>query len=258
MKYIVLTLAAVILCILLGIRLVAFFTRKHRILKGCLAGLLLIVLTGAVYLMIYYHAGETALTALKGTETVRVQKIHQGYFFDGPGEEEALIFYPGAKVETEAYAPLMLLLAEQGADAFLVDMPLRMAFLNADAAGSIMAVYNYDRWFLAGHSLGGTVASSCALDLPLDGLILLASYPTKQLDLPLLSIYGSEDGCLGRKAYENSRGLWPDDAREVVIQGANHAQFGDYGAQKGDGKALITAKEQQEMTVRQILEWTRR
>ena len=34
------------------------------------------------------------------------------------------------------------------------------------------------------------------------------------------------------------------------MEGGNHAQFGNYGEQKGDGKATITATEQQEQTVK--------
>ena len=34
-----------------------------------------------------------------------------------------------------------------------------------------------------------------------------------------------------------------------MIKGGNHAQFGSYGAQKGDRRALIPAEEQVEETV---------
>ena len=43
-----------------------------------------------------------------------------------------------------------------------------------------------------------------------------------------------------------------------VIEGGNHAQFGNYGPQEGDGTAGITAEEQQDETVRLILEWMER
>lgn len=35
----------------------------------------------------------------------------------------------------------------------------------------------------------------------------------------------------------------------VEIEGGNHAQFGNYGPQKGDAPAQITAEEQQRQTV---------
>ena len=39
---------------------------------------------------------------------------------------------------------------------------------------------------------------------------------------------------------------------ETVIEGGNHAQFGSYGLQKGDGEAALTAEEQQDRTLRAI------
>ena len=86
--------------------------------------------------------------------------------------------------------------------------------------------------------------------------MLLGAYSTKKLSdrLKTVLIYGSEDGVLNRKAYEKNRENVARDAVEVVIEGGNHAQFGSYGVQKGDGRALITAEEQVEETVLAIEE----
>ena len=43
--------------------------------------------------------------------------------------------------------------------------------------------------------------------------------------------------------------------REYVIEGGNHALFGSYGIQKGDGKALITPKKQWEETADCIIDF---
>lgn len=40
--------------------------------------------------------------------------------------------------------------------------------------------------------------------------------------------------------------LLPPGTIREVIQGGNHAQFGDYGPQPGDGTATIPAEEQQQ------------
>ena len=80
---------------------------------------------------------------MNGSSEVSVEKFDKGWFFDGAGEEKALIFYPGAKVATEAYAPLMYQLAESGIDCFLVDMPFHMAFFGMNRAEEIMQEYNY-------------------------------------------------------------------------------------------------------------------
>ena len=91
----------------------------------------------------------------------------------------------------------------------------------------------------------------------LRGVILLAAYPTKELsdDLSLLSVYGTEDGVLRMAPYEKGKACWPDDSLELVIKGGNHAQFGCYGVQAGDGTASLTANEQQAMTASQILDF---
>ena len=52
----------------------------------------------------------------------------------------------------------------------------------------------------------------------------------------------------------DGRALLPDDATELVIEGGNHAQFGNYGEQEGDSAATVSRQEQQEQTVSAILE----
>ena len=54
----------------------------------------------AAYAGNYYHADPSALTALVSDETVHVTETDYGWFFDGPSEGDAMVFYPGAKIET--------------------------------------------------------------------------------------------------------------------------------------------------------------
>ena len=58
------------------------------------------------------------------------------------------------------------------------------------------------------------------------------------------------------KAYEDSKKYNPSNSKEVVIKGGNHAQFGNYGEQAGDGTATISREEQQDQTAKAILEFT--
>ena len=262
MKHYLLCLAALLLCTALGAAIVFPLQRRKRglgkkLLLSALLGLALAAVCGGAFLRVYYHAAPEASAALVSDETVTVEKIGKGYFFDGPGTEAALVFYPGAKVQSEAYAPLLRALAEDGLDCFLVRMPLHLAVLDMDAAGELQRQYSYGSWLLAGHSLGGAVAANYAGENTgaFDGLVLLAAYPTHPLPeaLRLLSICGSEDGCLDRDTYEAGRVFWPDGAEELVISGGNHAGFGCYGPQKGDGEALLSAAEQQARTAEAIL-----
>lgn len=211
-----------------------------------------------VYAEIYYHADATALAALKSDDAVSVTQASYGWFFDGPSAENALVFYPGAKVEETAYAPLVHELARQGMDVCLVKMPLRFAFFGANKADAIIKLYEYDHWYIGGHSLGGAIAANYAAghsDL-LTGLVLLAAYPTKELNDALLeiTIYGSEDQVLNMEKMEAGRSFAPADYFEYEIAGGNHAQFGNYGVQRGDGTAAITSREQQQSTVDFIIQ----
>ena len=55
------------------------------------------------------------------------------------------------------------------------------------------------------------------------------------------------------KVYD-TRKYMPESYEEYCIQGGNHAEFAEYGKQKGDGSATITSQEQQKITVEKILE----
>ena len=92
-----------------------------------------------------------------------------------------------------------------------------------------------------------------AADHDLSGLVLLASYPVKAIDEPTLEIYGTEDGVLNISKLEEADKYLPNDNLEIELNGGNHAQFGDYGEQAGDGKATITAEEQQRQTAEEIV-----
>ena len=226
--------------------------RKKRWWVLPAALLLLIAAALLVFALNYYHAGDQALPALR-SDSVTVEETAFGWRFDGPSTERALIFYPGARVAAASYAPLLHRLAEEGADVFLVEMPLHFALFGEDRADEILAQYDYARWYIGGHSLGGVSAVRYAASRELAGIVLLAAYPTETVDEPMLLIYGSEDGVLNMERVEEA----PRYGRveTVRIPGGNHAQFGDYGAQAGDGVATVSAREQQEETVAAIVAW---
>lgn len=218
------------------------------------AVLLLAVAAFLAYTMNYYHASDEGLRAL-GSDDVIVEKTDFGWFFDGPAKDTALIFYPGAKVDEAAYAPLLHRLAESDMDVFLVRMPFHLAFFGANKADDVLDAYDYARWYIGGHSLGGVMAVEYATDHDLQGVILLASYPTKAVDEPMLLIYGTEDGVLNMDRVEEASRFGAVET--AVIEGGNHANFGNYGEQAGDKASAISAEEQQEETVSAIQAWLR-
>lgn len=211
-----------------------------------------------IYVLQYYRADEEAHVALEPDETVSVKETDYGWLFDGPSEDDALIFYPGGKVEETAYAPLLKDLARQGMDVCLVRMPFHLAVFGANKANDVMAQHDYPRWYIGGHSLGGAMAANYAAEHgeQISGVYMLASYATKPLNENTRAtvIYGSEDGVLNMTKLEEGNQYLPNGSKTYVIEGGNHAQFGNYGIQAGDGDALISAEEQQRRTVELILQ----
>lgn len=232
-----------------------------KMLKKCVITILIIlsiiISSMLIYFEIYYHAEESIKLFLESNEKVSVSKIEEGYLFDGKGVDTLFIFYPGAKVQTEAYAKFMNSLAENGIDCVLLDIPFRFAFLGKNKADKIIEKYDYKNICISGHSLGGVVATMYAKDSPdkINSIVLLASYPTLKINdnIKLLSIYGNKDGVLAIDKYEESKINWPHNNKEVVIEGANHAGVANYGEQKGDNMADITNEEQQKQTIENIL-----
>lgn len=229
---------------------------KKRLWMIALIAMALLAAAFGIYTGRYYRADTRALSALESDDQVTVTPTDDGWLFDGPSETDALIFYPGGKVEETAYAPLLHRLAAGGMDVFLVRMPFHLAVFGANSAERVIGSGAYTRWFIGGHSLGGAMAAVYAAGhaAKLSGVVLLAAYPTSALDesLPVVSIYGTEDGVLNRTKLAEGERYLPQTHETCVIEGGNHAQFGNYGKQSGDGEAVIPAEEQQRQSVEAI------
>ena len=205
-----------------------------------------------IYIQDYYHADDLALeAAAQSQQGITVTTSSEGRIIFAPENPRAgLIFYPGGKVQYEAYAPLMEACAKEGILCVLLHMPGNLAVLDVNAAEGIQEEYpDIENWYMAGHSLGGSMAASyiSSHEEEYKGLILLAAYSTPDLkgtDLKVLSLYGSEDGVLKMDSYEKYRDNLPEDFTEIIIPGGCHAYFGSYGPQKGDGIPQISNEEQ--------------
>ena len=181
-----------------------------------------------------------------------------------PVESEAssgAIFYPGGRVDERSYAPIAHSLASRGYLVVIVPMPLNLAVFAPDRASEVISAFpEIQSWAIGGHSLGGAMASQYAFGNPakVRGLFLLAAYPASGNNLSLyhlktVSIYGTADGLATDDKIASSRALLPPSAVFVQIEGGNHAYFGWYGPQPGDGTAMITREEQQNLTVKELM-----
>ncbi|MEG0217722.1 MAG: alpha/beta hydrolase, partial [Raoultibacter sp.] len=137
----------------------------------------------------------------------------------------------------------------------VVEMPFNLAFFGIDAATGVMDAFPaVTSWWIGGHSLGGSMAAqyAAAHSDTLSGLVLLGAYSASDLsqtNLKNLTVYGENDQVINRdKLAAAASDLMPKDApcfgTPSVIPGGNHAYFGNYGQQSGDGEASITPEQQ--------------
>ena len=137
--------------------------RAGKIVLLSLAGLLFaLALAFFAYTQDYYHADATAAALVKDNPNIRQQGNITILSPDSSNDTGAgLIFYPGGKVEETAYLPLLEQLRQGGLTCVLVKMPFRLAVFDIRAADAVYAqLPAISRWYLAGHSLGGAMASS--------------------------------------------------------------------------------------------------
>ena len=205
-----------------------------------------------------------ALAALESNANVTVQDTGDFIVFTPASHTPitGFIFYPGAHVDCRSYAPIAQEIARHGYRVSLVRMPLSLAVFGSTKADEVITTYPDMRyWVIGGHSMGGSMAASYAKAHTdtIQGLALWASYPATSDDLSStslkgLSTYGSNDQVLNGDNFNATLALLPPGTIIQVIEGGNHAQFGNYGLQPGDGTATISAADQQkhaaDLTVR--------
>jgi len=241
------------------------FYKKLSFKIFTVAIIFVICLTGAffIYTSNYYHATTVATEAMTDNQNVTITyKDDMAIFTPNENSKQVgLIFYPGAKVEYTSYAPLMTKLAENGITCVLIKMPFNLAVFNISAANKALNdVSNITSWYICGHSLGGAMASAYAASNTdkLSGIILLGAYPSSDLsktDLRLLTMYGSNDEVLNKNKLSETKSNAPSDSLYFEIEGGNHANYGNYGIQKGDGTATISSDEQQTIVTDKIIKF---
>ena len=206
-------------------------------------------------------ASDVALQAMQSGERVQVSEENGWVTFSPVNDSQpeiGFIFYPGGRVDYRTYSPVLRMIAEQGYFVALVPVPLNLAFFDINVAARVQAQYpEIKSWVVGGHSLGGVASALFAKDNPeIEGIIFWASYPAddslKNSNLKMLSIYGTKD-MAGMAKFDETKPFLVSNANYVVIDGGNHAQFGDYGPQPGDNEAEISRAEQQAQVVAAVV-----
>lgn len=225
--------------------------RRFKILKsvGMLASAALLAL---LWWLIPSAATEPALTAMQSSPTVTVTETATQIVMApaGTASDVGVFFQPGARVDARAYAAVLSPLAERGHKVVIPKQPFGIAFLSLGAFDAARGDHPpVTRWVVGGHSLGGIVSAMDAesfAEAPnggVVGVLFFASYPASDmtaLNVPVLSISAANDGLATPAKIDAAKSLLPAETRYTVIDGAVHAQFGDYGPQSGDGQPAIT------------------
>jgi hypothetical protein len=160
--------------------------------------------------------------------------------------DTVLVFYPGGRVDPYAYLPPLAHTAEAtGLRVVIPKAPLNLAIADtrevehlASLAGEHTAIAT------GGHSLGGVRACLQAGNPLVSHLVLFASYCANDLTetrhLTVLTVLGSLDGLTDPEQVTDAAVLLPGNPETITIRGANHASFGAYGPQAGDGPSGIS------------------
>ncbi|WP_339719562.1 alpha/beta hydrolase [uncultured Paraglaciecola sp.] len=144
----------------------------------------------------------------------------------------------------------------------IVPMPLNTAFLGINKADNVLAAFpQIKQWVIAGHSLGGVGAAEYikGADLTkMKGLLLLASYPASDisaLDVAVMSISGSKDLQSTPEKIALNKPKLPTNTQYVVIENANHWQFGSFAPENTLQHGLISPEAQAELAFKKSLEF---
>jgi hypothetical protein len=214
--------------------------------KFLLAVLVIFIIIGGGVL-IYLSLDQYSATLSKDYQLLE----DSGTLYKLDDSNVGFIFYQGGKVEADSYSYLV----DVNANVFILDTPFNLAIFNFNKAQQIVDKYpQISRWYVGGHSLGGSsaflyAASSATL---IEGIIYLGSYPTQVNQFKQLAIFGSEDGLLDYNAYLD---YFDEDDSVKIIAGGNHAQFGEYGIQADDGTATISGSIQRQLVIDYINEF---
>jgi hypothetical protein len=204
-----------------------------------------------------------ALEAIQSDEQVTV--ITDPWLTFSPKQrspDTGFIFYPGGRVDPRGYATLMKAITTDGYLAVVPEMPINMAVFNPNIADEIIEAHpQIDKWVIGGHSVGGTMAAQYTDKYPenIDGLAIWASYPANRtdisdLEIPVISIYGSLELRVNDENVEKRKYLLPFDTVYIRIEGGDHHQFGSYEIHPDEHLATTSRAAQHQQIIQATLD----
>lgn len=228
-------------------------TKKILVGVGVLALVLFIALN--IYASTSYTALDDMFDALSDIESddVTFYEDRDELRFTVDSPKKNIIFIPGGLVEPNSYQFLAYSLALEGYNVTIAKAPYNLAILN-QSIGKEFLSDDLDN-VVIGHSLGGVTASMVfSGNDNVSTMMLLGSYPIRDVsDKDTLFLAAEHDIAMDPEAFNDSLKFTNDNNQIIDMDGANHAQFGWYGPQKGDGTAEIDTLTQQNQVVQYII-----
>lgn len=238
--------------------------KKYPILKILKRIWFTIAISFTIWLFYSYQAKDVPDSYLQSNAAISV-KDNDDYFLFEPKQkfDKVFIFFPGAMVDPKAYVPLCRKISENGIKVYLIKMPWRLAIKGYEIPKQLHLFADKTKtYILSGHSQGGKMAAQFVKENSdlIDKLILIGTTHPRDISLaeskiPILKIYGSNDGVADERTIFKNKAKLPASTEFIKIEGANHGQFGYYGFQLGDDAATISREKQQSETLTCIVDF---
>lgn len=227
-----------------------------------LSSLLVTVVGFLVYFHIVFPADRERTLEVYRDDSLTISQVEGSIVMNPSGETptRGILFFPGARVDPYSYLYPLSSLASGGTTVVIMDPLMNMALFDQRPLSELISpAPSVTQWTLAGHSLGGVRACMLADDSTVSGLILFASFCANDLgsaQLDVLLLQGDQDGLIDTAAVLDSLTVLPTDRFEITtIAGANHADFGTYGVQPGDGDSVLSDEEMRVTLTTLIESW---
>ena len=228
-------------------------TRRKRLRRIRITGWtaltsLLVTLVGFLtYFHIVFPAERSATLDVFRDDRVQVETSDARVIMSPAGDSlpRGILYFPGARVDPYSYLYPLADIAAAGTTVVVVDPLFNMALLDSKGVSELTTGFpDITSWVLAGHSLGGVKACMEASHPAVTHLVLFASYcanDISDLDIEVFQVIGDRDGLLDDSLRREAESLLPPGQhRTFTIRGANHADFGTYGPQPGDGESVYS------------------
>jgi len=234
----------------------------RKIFKITLIAIPSLLLVMIIGLYVYSRGSYTSLPemdealALLDNSTFKYYEDRDEIRYTVENPKKNIIIIPGGLVEPDSYCYLAALLAKEGYNVVIAKAVFNLAILNPWIGREFISDSLEN--IVIGHSLGGVTASSVFSGMDeIESFVFLGSYPIKDVSsAKTLFLEAEFDLGMDPAALEDSMKFVNEDTNiRIFIEGGNHAQYGWYGPQKGDGEAELTTLEQQHLVAELILEF---